>query len=105
YRIDVDDAGHRKNHHQRDDGDEAERRHLHSPVLAWIRRGGLETNGPERLGRTHAIGEESDQHADAGSAEPEVPTHFLTEIAGDERRDEGAQVDAHVENREASVAS
>ena len=44
-------------------------------------------------------------HADAGAGEAEVPVDALREIAGDQRADEGAEVDAHVEDREARIAA
>ena len=44
-------------------------------------------------------------HADAGRAEPDVPVDPLPEVSAHERRDEGAEVDAHVVDREAGVAA
>ena len=37
--------------------------------------------------------------------EADVPVDALSEIAADQRRDERAEVDAHVEDREAGVAA
>ena len=68
----------------------------------------------------HNVGDEAERHADAGRAEPPVPAqggieaprrkppfegHALGEKAGDERRDEAADVDAHVEDGEPGVAA
>ena len=39
------------------------------------------------------------------AAKPEVPVDALPEIAADQRRDERAEVDPHVEDREAGVAA
>ena len=45
------------------------------------------------------------RHADAGAREAEVPVDALREVAGDERPEERAEVDPHVEDREAGVAA
>ena len=47
---------------------------------------------------------EAEHHADAGRGEAEVPVDVLSEIAADERREERAEVDAHVEDREPGIA-
>ena len=47
---------------------------------------------------------ESEHHPHTGAREPEMPVDALREIAGDERSQRGAEVDAHVEDREAGVA-
>src|SRR6266566_4727796 len=51
-----------------------------------------------------AIGDESDHHAEPGGAEAEGPAHPLAEDARNKGGDECADIDSHVENREASVA-
>ena len=66
------------------------------------------------------INDQAERHADAGGAEAPVPTvrgsdaparelrppaFALREVAGNERREERADVDAHVENRETGVAA
>ena len=48
---------------------------------------------------------EAERHADAGAREADVPVDPLREVAGDERPDERAEVDPHVEDREAGVAA
>ncbi len=47
--------------------------------------------------------DDSEEHADAGAREPGMPVHFLREVPGDDRAEEGAEVDAHVENGEPRV--
>src|ERR1043166_3326255 len=49
--------------------------------------------------------DQAEDHADAGGGEADVPVDLLSEPAGDERREEGAEVDAHVENGERGVAA
>ena len=44
-------------------------------------------------------------HPDPGAAKSDVPVHALREIAGDQRTGDGADVDAHVEEREAGIAA
>ena len=45
----------------------------------------------------------SERHADRRREEADAPAELQREPAGDERPDEGAEVDAHVEDREAGV--
>ena len=47
---------------------------------------------------------QSEHHAHAGTGETEVPIDSLGEPARDERPQEGAEVDSHVEDREPRVA-
>ena len=47
---------------------------------------------------------DANRHADARRGKARVPAHALAQIAAHERRQERAEVDAHVENREAGVA-
>jgi hypothetical protein len=47
---------------------------------------------------------DADHHADAGRRKPDVPVDPLTEIPANQRRDERAEVDAHVENRIPRIA-
>jgi hypothetical protein len=95
---------HRQNH-QRDDGDASQRPHFHATMCVGISRCRVDSDVAQRLACARAIGEESDQHAHARGAEAEMPADFLAEIAGNQRRHEGADVDAHVENREAGVSA
>ena len=48
---------------------------------------------------------QANQHEYASRAETIVPAHTLTKIAANQLTDERAQIDAHVENREAGIAS
>jgi hypothetical protein len=50
-------------------------------------------------------GDHAEQHADAGAHEAPAPTVGLADITADQRCDEGAKVDAHVEDHEALVAA
>ena len=45
------------------------------------------------------------QHTDAGRREAEMPIDALREVSGDERTNERAEVDAHVEQGESGVAA
>ena len=47
---------------------------------------------------------ETEHHPDAGGAEAVVPADLLTQCAAHQRRERGAEVDAHVEDRERAVA-
>src|SRR5262245_10458821 len=49
--------------------------------------------------------DEPEHHTNARGGEADVPVHALPEISADERRDERAGVDAHVEDRIARIAS
>src|SRR5690606_18102864 len=48
---------------------------------------------------------EPDHHAHAGDAEPQMPVDVLAEITADEGREERADVDPHVEDRESTIAA
>src|SRR5690606_34218649 len=48
---------------------------------------------------------ETDDHADTGRTEAPVPADLLTQEPRDELAEEGTDVDAHVEDREARVAA
>src|SRR5437762_6407166 len=74
-------------------------------MLARIRGRWLETDFTECLGRAQAIGDESNQHADTSSAETEAPAYLFAQVTGDQRGDERTDVYAHVENREACIAT
>ena len=61
----------------------------------------LGSDGPSsRFGREQAqeaaIDDEADRHADAGGGETPVPAVELAERAAHERRQQAAQIDAHV---------
>src|SRR6476659_1932009 len=47
----------------------------------------------------------AERHPESGTGEADVPVHSLCQIAGDERSDERPEIDAHVEDRESSVAA
>src|SRR6185436_19344202 len=47
--------------------------------------------------------EKTQQHADASGAKTVMPSNALSEVPADERRDERAGVDPHVEDREPRV--
>src|SRR5207253_9379243 len=74
-------------------------------MLSGVRRRRHNAYISQRLVCAQAVGDESDQHADAGGAKTEVPANSLTEYSGDEGRHEGADVDPHIEDREARVAT
>ncbi len=99
---------------QRADDDEQAR----DPRSGSARRGARPTCA-RRVGLQH-VGDEPERHADAGGAEAPVPAIGRIEAAGAEpalegialrqeaghqRREEAADVDAHVEDREAGVAA
>ena len=44
-------------------------------------------------------------HADAGGGETVMPAEFLAERAAHQRRQEGAEIDADIEDREGAVAA
>ncbi|CAM5730121.1 hypothetical protein STENM223S_08541 [Streptomyces tendae] len=50
----------------------------------------------------HELGE-SERHAEGGDAEAEMPVDALAERAHDDRCEQGAHLDAHVEDGEAGV--
>jgi hypothetical protein len=64
----------------------------------------MEAGVAEILRAEHVL-HEADHHADAGDREAQMPVDALAEIARDQRRDERAEVDAHVEDREGGVTS
>ena len=74
-----------------------------APPPRSSRRRRVQAGVAEVLGAEHVL-DEAEHHPDAGGAEADVPVDALTEIAADQRRDERAEVDAHVEDREAGVA-
>ena len=51
------------------------------------------------------IDRQPERHADAGRAEAVVPAELLAERAADQRRQERAEVDADIEDREGAVAA
>jgi len=51
------------------------------------------------------IEHEAQHHTHSGGAEAVVPAQLLAQRAADQRREERAQVDAHVEDREGAVAA
>ena len=60
--------------------------------------------GCEPLPPEHVLDEPERACPTPAAGEPEVPVDLLGEAAGDDGPDEGAEVDAHVEDREAGVA-
>ena len=103
-RVDRNGAGHRQRDDDRQDRDGAERDVSHATLLLRSDRR-RETDGAQRAGGAGAKRQEAEQHAGAGGTESPVPAHSLTERARQERCDEGAEVDAHVEDRKAAVES
>src|SRR5262249_55483849 len=76
-------------------------------VLAIVRVGiaadfadAIEVHRPEDEIHAKAKG-----HADGGRADAPMPTDFFAECAGDEGAEEGAEVDAHVEDGEGAIAA
>ena len=59
---------------------------------------------PSVVRSANGVGDQAEQHADAGGAEAPVPADRFAQRAGDDLAEEGAGVDAHVEDREAGVA-
>ena len=59
-----------------------------------------------RQGRRGAeIDDEAGGHADAGGGEAVMPAEFFAQRAADERRQERAEIDADIEDREGAVAA
>ena len=54
---------------------------------------------------TEGVLHQAERHADRGEAEAEVEAPLLLQQAGEQRTEQGAEVDAHVEDREAGVAA
>src|SRR6185436_15476425 len=59
-------------------------------------------SGLEPLLAEHIL-EQSKSHPDGGATKSDVPVHPLREVAGDKRTSDCADVDAHVEEREAGI--
>src|SRR5690606_28490470 len=55
--------------------------------------------------RAEPVPEHAEQHADAGNTEAVVPADALAQVAGEQWCRERTDVDAHVEDREAGVAT
>src|SRR5437879_12172875 len=85
---------------ERGDGDTTERKPDREVGAAGWRPADV---AEEALAKRH-VEREPGEHADGRRAEPPVPAHALAESAADERREERAQVDAHVEDRERADA-
>src|SRR3954471_3918729 len=73
-------------------------------MLGGIGRGRPRTQITEGFVGASPISENANEHAHTRRAKAEVPGDFFAQIAGDERSDEGTEVDAHVEDRESGVA-
>ena len=58
----------------------------------------------EALPAGHVL-RESNEHADACKRKAQVPVDLLADVSHDERGEQGAEVDAHVEDREATIAA
>ena len=65
---------------------------------------GVETGFPEVLAAHHVL-DDAAHHAEAGRRKADVPVDALTQITAHQRRDEGAEIDPHVIDGEACVAS
>ena len=61
-----------------------------------------QTRIPE-ISRAHPILNQPEHHTDSGGSEAPVPVVALTEESSHERSEEGAEVDAHIEDGEAGV--
>ena len=57
------------------------------------------------VGAAIEIDRKPERHADAGGGEAVVPAELLAERAADERRQERAEIDADIEDREGAVAA
>src|SRR5690606_18997962 len=68
---------------------------------------GREADARQELVLPQLVGDEPRDHAHTGGAEAPVPAEARAarEVAADERAKEAAQIDAHVEDREASIAT
>ncbi len=78
--------------------------------MRWIFSSGVAGLGTALTRLTHALAtgdvlDEPDHHADTGGGESHVITHGVGEEAHHERGDERAEVDAHVEQRETTIAA
>ena len=62
-------------------------------------------DGGLQLAFAEGVLDQAGGHADAGGGKADVPVDALGEVAGDEWAEERAEVDAHVEDREACVAA
>src|SRR4029077_7056438 len=87
-----------------DDAQQRERKRANAALLL-DRPVRLEADRAKRPRCHRTEGDQSEEHPDAGRRESPVPVHSLAKEAGDERREESAEIDASVEDREASVAS
>ena len=95
--------GHRDERDERDGAAKLRARSQADGVGRRRRRRGPQAGIAEVLRAEHVL-HEAEDHADARRGEADVPVHPLAEIPADERRDEGAEVDSHVVDREAGVA-
>src|SRR5690606_14431538 len=101
-------VGEREQRDRRGEDDEA---HLLDTLLplrlhhrAWV-PDAVRAEIAESAWREVEEGEQAKRQAHAGGTDADVPSHLLTEEAGHQLAEERAGVDAHVEDREASVAS
>src|SRR5260221_385524 len=83
----------------RDPTDELRARLQVRGVLGRFRGRGMQARLAEIL-RAGDVLHQAEHHADAGGAEADVPVDALPEVAAYQRRDERAEVDAHVIDRE-----
>ncbi len=88
---------------ERDAADELRARLQPRGIPGRCRRRGMQPRLAEILGAGDVL-RDAEHHAHAGSAEPDMPADALSEVAAHQRRNERAQVDAHVVDREAGVA-
>src|SRR3982074_1252349 len=101
----MDQPGHRKQNQQRNNADSGHRPKLDAAMFGGVSRAWDYADVAECFVAAQAIGDESDHHTEPGGTEAERPTHPLAEDARDKRGDQGADVDSHVEDREAGVAA
>src|SRR6266508_3398045 len=83
-------------------------------LKAWNQVVGISPRDPGCLGLVQLVGRqrphrveidcECDRHADAGGGEAVVPAQLLAERPADQRREERAEIDPHIEGRIGAVA-
>jgi hypothetical protein len=64
----------------------------------------LQLTGRPEIFRAQRILDETAHHSDAGCAEAKMPVHGFAQVAADDRPQQRAEVDPHIEDREAGVA-
>src|SRR4029453_14967430 len=67
-------------------------------------RRGMESGVAEVTSAEHVL-DDADHHADATRRKTDVPVAALSQIPADQGRDERAEIDPHVEDRESRIAA